>query len=70
MTTYLFGSLFTGGLIKQELNTDDEAFEYAHGMTDGPDRVPIWKEVNGVGYAWVQEGWEDGKWVEVIGKDC
>lgn len=65
MTTYLFGSTFTANrLITKSFETDDEAFKYAHEMTDGPDRVPIWKKIGSKKYAWIQEGWEDGKWVE------
>jgi hypothetical protein len=63
MTTYLFGSLFTDNPIKKEFETDIEAFEYAHGMTDGPDRVPICKYVDGKRYTWYQQGWYDGEWV-------
>ncbi len=60
MTTYLFGSLFTGGYITQSFKTENEAFEYANGMTDGPTRVPIWKIEGAKKYAWFQEGWEGG----------
>ena len=66
MTTYQFGSLFTGGLISNDFETEAEAFEYAMGMTDGPGRVPIWKVEGGKRYAWCQEGWEDGNWGEWI----
>lgn len=73
MTTYQFGSLFTGGLIEMSFETDAEAFEYAMGMADGPERVPIWRVEGGKRYAWIQGGWEDGdwgEWIEVIEKEA
>lgn len=70
MTTYQFGSLFTGGLIEKPFNTDDEAFEYAHNMTDGPEVVPVWKLEGNKRYAWYQQGWYDGVWMEVVEKEA
>lgn len=65
MTTYLFGSAYSETSIRKTFKTDDEAFEYAHDMTDGPDCVPIWKVVNGKLYSYYQENMGEGKWIEV-----
>lgn len=70
MTKYQFGSLFAGGLIEKSFETEDEAFEYAEKMTDGPGRVPIWKVDGSKRYAWYQQGWYDGEWVEVVEKEA
>lgn len=62
MTTYLFGSNFSDTPISKVFETDTEAFDYAHGMTDGPDNIPIWKKIGNHWYGYIQEGWNDGQW--------